>query len=271
MVHLFLFLTVSFVKQNFKCYCSQTYQSLYDYYFCVFFKESFSILRSWKYYPVSHSKSFTVLPVILSTWNCLHAMKGCDQVSLLFPSFLKICIERWPFAPVPFIESSLFSLLVCQSTCDINQIPACEGDCLGALYSNWFVWASNLLLLSSKSILDCWLVIWEHSPLLANMRASLVTQLVTRIHLQCRRPWFDSWARKIPWRRDRLPTPVFLGFPGGSAVKKLPAIQSLGWEDPLEEGMATNSRLLTWKIPMDRGAWWATVYGVAESWTRLSS
>ena len=31
------------------------------------------------------------------------------------------------------------------------------------------------------------------------------------------RPQFDSWVRKIPWRRDRLPTPVFLGFLGGSA------------------------------------------------------
>ena len=38
--------------------------------------------------------------------------------------------------------------------------------------------------------------------------ASLVAQLV-RIHLQCRRPRFDSWVWKIHWRRDRLPTPVF--------------------------------------------------------------
>ena len=30
----------------------------------------------------------------------------------------------------------------------------------------------------------------------------------------------DSWVGKIPWRRDRLPTPVFLGFPGGSAPKE---------------------------------------------------
>ena len=41
-----------------------------------------------------------------------------------------------------------------------------------------------------------------------------------RIHLQCRRPWFYFWVRKIPWRRDRLPTLVFLGFPCGSAVKE---------------------------------------------------
>ena len=40
-----------------------------------------------------------------------------------------------------------------------------------------------------------------------------------KICLQCRRPRFDSWVRKIPWRRDRLPTPIFLGFPGGSDVK----------------------------------------------------
>ena len=38
---------------------------------------------------------------------------------------------------------------------------------------------------------------------------------------QCRRPWFDSWVGKIHWRRDRLPTPVFLGFPCGSAGKKI--------------------------------------------------
>ena len=41
-----------------------------------------------------------------------------------------------------------------------------------------------------------------------------------RIHLQCRRPQFDSWVRKIHWRRDRLPTLVFLGFPHGSAGKE---------------------------------------------------
>ena len=37
---------------------------------------------------------------------------------------------------------------------------------------------------------------------------------------ECRRPQFDSWVREIPWRRDRLPTPVFLGFPGGSDGKE---------------------------------------------------
>ena len=40
-------------------------------------------------------------------------------------------------------------------------------------------------------------------------------------------------------------------------------VQSLGWEDLLEKGMATHSSILAWKTP-DRGAWWATVHGVAE-------
>ena len=66
--------------------------------------------------------------------------------------------------------------------------------------------------------------------------------------------------------KDRLPIPVFLGFPGGSAVTNLPAVQetsvqSLGWEDPLEEGMATYLNSLAWRIPMDRGAWRAIVHG----------
>ena len=38
-------------------------------------------------------------------------------------------------------------------------------------------------------------------------------------------------------------------------------VQSPGWEDPLEAVMATHSSLLAWRIPMGRGAWWATVHG----------
>ena len=67
---------------------------------------------------------------------------------------------------------------------------------------------------------------------------------------------------------------MFLGFPGGSAIKNLPAMQemqvlSLGPEDPLEENMATHSSILVWKIPMDKGAWPATVHRVGKSWTQL--
>ena len=58
-------------------------------------------------------------------------------------------------------------------------------------------------------------------------------------------------------------------------VKNLPAVQetwvrSLGWEDVLDEDMATHFIILAWRIPMDRGAWWAIVHGVTKSRTRLS-
>ena len=53
-------------------------------------------------------------------------------------------------------------------------------------------------------------------------------------------------------------------------VKNLPVmreawVQSLGWKDPLEEGMATHPNILAWRIPMDRGAWPATACGVIKS------
>jgi len=53
---------------------------------------------------------------------------------------------------------------------------------------------------------------------------------------------------------------LHIGFPGGAMVKNLSTtqetwVQSLGREDPLEEGMATHSSILAWRIPMDRGAW----------------
>ena len=65
----------------------------------------------------------------------------------------------------------------------------------------------------------------------------------SRVRLLCRRPWFDPWVEKIPWRRDRLPIPVFMDFPGGSAGKEsachagdLGSIPGLG-RSPLEESV----------------------------------
>ena len=63
-----------------------------------------------------------------------------------------------------------------------------------------------------------------------------------------------------------------MGFPGGSVVKNLSAMQepqmiwvrSLNLED-LKEDMATHSSILAWRIPLGGGAWWATVRSVSES------
>ena len=88
-----------------------------------------------------------------------------------------------------------------------------------------------------------------------------------RLYLQRRRPWFDSWVGKIHWRRDRLPTPVLLGFPCGSAGKEstcnagdLGLIPGLGRSPsegkgyPLQYSGQENS----------------IVHGIPKSWTGLS-
>ena len=87
--------------------------------------------------------------------------------------------------------------------------------------------------------------------------------------------WFDSWVRKICWRRDRLPTLVFLGFPGDSDGKEsacnvgdLGLIPGLGRSSGGGNGNPHQYPCL--ENPMDRGAWRAAVHGVAESWTRLN-
>ena len=60
-----------------------------------------------------------------------------------------------------------------------------------------------------------------------------------------------------------------MGFPGGSVVKHLPAmqetqeiwVQSLGWEDPLEEGITTHSSILAWRIPWIEEPGWLKSMG----------
>ena len=66
--------------------------------------------------------------------------------------------------------------------------------------------------------------------------------------------WFDSWVRKIPWRRIGYPLPYSWASLVVQLVKNQPAIretwvQSLGWEDPLEKGKDTHSSILAWRIP----------------------
>ena len=71
---------------------------------------------------------------------------------------------------------------------------------------------------------------------------------------------------------DTLPTPVFLGFPGGSGGKEsICNVGDLGLIPGilLEEGMTTHSSILAWRIPMAWEAWQATVHGVANSWTQM--
>ena len=66
------------------------------------------------------------------------------------------------------------------------------------------------------------------------------------------------------------------GFPGGSDGKECACsaedrARSPGGEDPLQQEMATHNQYSCMENLMDRGAWQATVHGVAKSWTRLSN
>ena len=92
-------------------------------------------------------------------------------------------------------------------------------------------------------------------PLFGSTRsqASLVAQLVKNLPTMIPSHRFDSWVRKIYWRRDRLSITVFLGSLVTQLIKNLPVIQktwvqSLGWDDPLEKETATHSSSLTWRL-----------------------
>ena len=102
-----------------------------------------------------------------------------------------------------------------------------------------------------------------------------------RIRLQCRRPQFDSWVGKICWRRDTLPTPVFLGFPCGSASKEsacsvgdLSLIPGLGKSPGEGNGYPLQySSILAWRIPWTIqsprvGHDWAIVTSLRVHWVR---
>jgi len=79
-------------------------------------------------------------------------------------------------------------------------------------------------------------------------------------------PQFNSWVGNICWRRDKLPTPVFLIFPGGSDGKEsvcnvgdVGSIPGLGRSPG--EGNSYTLQYSGLENSMDRGAWWATVPG----------
>ena len=83
-----------------------------------------------------------------------------------------------------------------------------------------------------------------------------------------------GWEVRGSFKREGM---YVWDFPGGLVLKKLPAVQKmqetwvrlLGWDDPLEEGMATHSSILGLEKPRDRGAWQAMVHGVAKIGTQL--
>ena len=77
-----------------------------------------------------------------------------------------------------------------------------------------------------------------------------------------------AWVEMIPWRRERQPTPVFWTSLVAQMVKRLPTMREtrvwfLGWEDPLEKEMVTQSSTLAWK-----SSWTEKPRRLLHPWTR---
>ena len=114
-----------------------------------------------------------------------------------------------------------------------------------------------------------------HPSTAPNHKAQLKT---TRGPPVVERSW-DYWLLAMrenaqPWELSGISVAKWRAFLVAQMVKNPLAMQetrvrSLHWEDSLEEGMATHSSILAWRIPMDRGAWWATVHGVTKNQTQL--
>ena len=105
--------------------------------------------------------------------------------------------------------------------------------------------------------------------------ASLVAQVVKKL-CAMQETLVQFLGQEDPLEKGiRLRTPVFMGLPDGSDGKEstcngrdLSLIA--GWGRSPGGGHATHSSILAWGLPMDRGAWWATVHAVARSRTQLS-
>ena len=83
---------------------------------------------------------------------------------------------------------------------------------------------------------------------------------------------FNFWVGKIPAEGIGHPLQYSWASLVAQMVKNLPAMQetwvgSLGWEDPLKEGMATHCSIVAWRISKDKGAWQATVHVDSKSQT----
>ena len=105
--------------------------------------------------------------------------------------------------------------------------------------------------------------------------ACLVAQTVKNLSAMLETQVQSLAQKDTPGERIGCPLQYSWASLVAQAVKNMSAIQktwvrSLGWENHLEEGMATLSSIFAWRMSMDGRAWWATVQGVSKSQTGLS-
>ena len=119
-----------------------------------------------------------------------------------------------------------------------------------------------------RGILQARKLEWVAFPLTRGSFQSIDQTQVSRIlHLQFRKPQFDSWVRKVRWRRDRLPIPVFLGFSCSSTGKESTCnAGDLGLIPGLERSPG-EGKCYPLQYSGLENSMYCIVHGVRKSWT----
>ena len=88
--------------------------------------------------------------------------------------------------------------------------------------------------------------------------------------IACQTPLSMGFSRQEYWSGLPCPLPGNLPDPGTEPAIQETRVQSLGHKDPLEEGMASHSSILAWRIPWTEEPDEAVVHSITKSWTRLN-
>ena len=157
--------------------------------------------------------------------------------------------------------------------------------CTMYFHPNYFsYWSFSFQLHSLQTSLeafDSWLCLFLVSVTTLNFLFYLWTRLLLiclkekilppfLLNIMTRATATAEWKLTVKWLKDESHLTGLPGWHGGKERTCLPVqetqesqVRSLGWDDRMEEEMATQSSILAWK--MDRGAWWSPVHGVAKS------
>ena len=197
---------------------------------------------------------------------------GLQHTRLPCPSLSPGVCSNW--CPVPFNHRIFCHPLVLPPS-DLPSISVFSNG--SALCIRWQkYWSFSISPSNEYSGLISFKIAWFDSLAIPGTFKSLlqhhnlkvsVLQLKAFFMVQISHPYWKNHSfdyTDLYWQSDVSSSPVAQAVKNPSAMWDI-WIWSLGWEDPLKEGMATHSSLPDWRIPMDRAAWWVAVHQVTKS------